>query len=160
MAPANAVEDFLLELMAQAQWKLNRMAEVEMQIFKAITGSYGEGNTPAAKIAFCLASHDNMTASIPKLNRYQAQAQRSYFQALNKLTQLQKERRLREAAEIQREKDLMSIQTDELLEQFLSPPPSTSPICRTNPIPANPLKVNSLPPSGHSTAASGAKSSA
>jgi hypothetical protein len=82
--PASPTERFLVDQMAQAQWKLDRITRMEQQIFERRIAS-GEAADPAAAWDQDCAGPN----SLFKLGRYQAAAQRTWFKALATLRSLQ-----------------------------------------------------------------------
>jgi hypothetical protein len=93
--PAGPTERFLVQQMAQAQWKLDRIARMEQQIFERRMAS-GEAADPAAAWDQDCAGPN----SLLKLGRYQAAAQRAWFKALAALQSLQSPRHAEDAGGI------------------------------------------------------------
>jgi len=125
--PSGITESLLVEQIAQAQWKLKRIAQMEIRLFAPSRDllSHLPPDTDPLNIAAHLFYNDSeANQSILKLSRYESAARRAYNQALKQLLQLQALRRK--------------------LVKELAKAPSPQPVTRnykTNPIPpANELE--------------------
>jgi hypothetical protein len=87
--PAGPTETLLVAQLAQAQWKLNRIAAIEADLFaKQILQNEANGAEPSLAEAFGRASK-----SLAALARHEAAARRAFDKALGNLWKLQGPRR-------------------------------------------------------------------
>lgn len=80
--PLAPTERFLVEQLAQAQWRLSRIARMEADIFRR--GMAAETSAGEAFERDCAGSN-----SLLKLLRYETVARRAFYQALDRLRQVQ-----------------------------------------------------------------------
>ncbi len=138
-APAGATEDFLLGQMAQAQWKLLRVALIEQQIMSAAMGEALQDN-PSARLASLFLDGASASGALDRLARYESAARRVWFQALRQFTDLRRSYNVQKTRDIRDHRRQQAIQLDEAIEDFCKPPVTPTripPIADygTNPIP-------------------------
>ena len=126
--PSGVTENFLVDQIAQAQWKLMRIARIDACQFRP-SPEFLENHPEESPddVAGAIFYHDcNGPQLILKLSRYESAARRAYHQALNQLLKLQATRRK--------------------LAQTPAPQPDTANY-KTNPIPPAPAPASapSLP---------------
>ena len=92
--PATEHETFLVRLMAQSRWRLDRIGRLETLALSEILGEPVDPNHPDAKI---LAKMTERGDAMAILHRYAAAAERSYFRAHRELTQARKAQKRNEA---------------------------------------------------------------
>jgi hypothetical protein len=119
--PHGEHEQFLVQQMAEARWRLARIRLIETAAFDLLLGSETP-QTPYSRIAEAMVGKGGDLLS--KLERYASAAERSYYKAHKELMVSAAPRRKQQAA-------VQSRQNDALLEMFLRPP-----VCKTKPIPA------------------------
>jgi len=117
LSPTGETERFLVDQIAQSQWKLMRIAKMETRLFlpsKDLVALLPPGTDPINISAHIFYQDADAAQSILKLSRYESAARRAYNQSLKQLLQLQALRRK--------------------LAQTPAPQPDTR-NCKTNPIP-------------------------
>ncbi len=138
-SPSGATEDFLIQQMAQSQWKLQRAALIEQQILSVAMGEPMRDNA-SSRLAHIFLDGSSAAKALDRLARYEAAARRLWFQSLKQFTDL------RRASSVQKERDVRGRQRhqnlfiDKAIEEFCRPPvssmrPNTMPDYGTNPIP-------------------------
>ncbi len=80
---ANVHEEFLVEEMAQARWRIARVRRLEAEVVRAIAGD--DSGNPDRALAQALIG--NSADAFKTLQRYAASAERSYYRAHKQLTQ-------------------------------------------------------------------------
>jgi hypothetical protein len=84
-APVGEHESFLVELMAQARWRLQRIERLEAEAYEEVLTEPGNaGRSPDGRILSAMGSPGNV---FDKLRRYAAAAERSYHKAHRELEQ-------------------------------------------------------------------------
>jgi hypothetical protein len=91
--PATEHETFLIQLMAQSRWRLERIQRLEGLAFDQILGDSGDPNDPDAKI---LAKMTGRGDPLAVLHRYAGAAERSYHRAHRELMQARKDEKRNE----------------------------------------------------------------
>ncbi|MBM3815317.1 MAG: hypothetical protein FJW20_27205 [Acidimicrobiia bacterium] len=94
--PSGITESLLVEQIAQAQWKLKRIAQMEIRLFapsSELLNNLPAGTDPLNIAAHLFYNDSDANQSILKLSRYESAARRAYNQALKQLLQLQALRR-------------------------------------------------------------------
>ncbi len=141
--PSSATEDFLIQQMAQSQWKLLRVARIEQQILFAAMGDESIADRPAARMANLFLDGVSAAQALDRLARYEAAARRVWFQSLKQLTDLRRTSNVQKTRDIGNLRREQAIQFDQAIEEFCRPPANRdSPDLanyRTNPIPSDPL---------------------
>ncbi|MGA2185236.1 MAG: hypothetical protein ABSH47_19630 [Bryobacteraceae bacterium] len=95
-APTNTHEQFLVEEMVQARWRLARVRRLEAAVIEQIVGLADPANADSALAAALI---NNATGPLITLQRYAAAIERSGYRALQQLLALRKlEARARDAA--------------------------------------------------------------
>jgi hypothetical protein len=89
-APANQHESFLVEQMAQSQWRLSRATRLETAILDRMIGSELDGDDEIVTQLFAGANR-----ALANIQRYAAAAERSYYKAH---TELLRSRRIQNEA--------------------------------------------------------------
>ena len=91
--PETEHDNFLLDQMVQARWKLQRLQKLEEAAFEAILSDDAETlTTPEARIVAKLGPN-----ALDKIERYTATAQRAYYKAHNELQKSQTQKKQIEA---------------------------------------------------------------
>jgi len=94
--PAGPTERFLIDQMAQAQWKLMRIARFETRLFVPsadLLAMIPPHTDPDDVAALLFHTDASGSQAILKLSRYESAARRAYNQSLKQLLQLQATRR-------------------------------------------------------------------
>jgi hypothetical protein len=131
-APGSTAEIFLVEELARAQWKLQRVAAMEQALF----GS--EGDLTRWFKEDC--SKDEV---LLKLSRYEGNARRAWYKALAELRKIRSERSVQadrhaRTLKAQAEHDFHKMMERELAIPMPMPvPPPAEPNCKTKPMPAH-----------------------
>jgi hypothetical protein len=131
---AGITENFLIEQLAQAQWKLWRIARMEQQLLQphpVLLQKAPQGTHPDMILAGQFTAECTLADSALRcLMRYEAAARRAYHQSLRQLMALQK----------QRAADAKPLPAQQVTKNYktkpISPPPS-------EPIPISPLDLGS-----------------
>ncbi len=84
---ANIHEQFLVEEMAQARWRIARVRRLEAEVVRAIAGD----NAPDPDRALAEALIGNTADAFKTLQRYAAAAERSYYRAHKQLTEARRD---------------------------------------------------------------------
>jgi hypothetical protein len=87
--PDSTIEDFLVEELARAQWKLRRVQMLENEI---LAGSGASASSSDLARRFSEDCSENQV--LAKLNRYEQAARRALYKALEKLMDLQKQQEI------------------------------------------------------------------
>ncbi len=133
--PSGVTEDFLLQQMAQAQWKLLRVALIEQQILSVAMGE-PQQDSPSARLANLFLDGASAAGALDRLARYETAARRVWFQSLKQLTALHRASDVRNTRDIRGQRREQNLQIDKAIEEFCKPPVSrTMPYYGTNPIP-------------------------
>jgi hypothetical protein len=88
-APETDSENFLVNQMAQARWKLDRIQRLEAQAFEQVLTEPGAPGDPDARILAAIGARGNL---LDKLQRYSSAAERSYYKARRELEAVRKDR--------------------------------------------------------------------
>jgi len=83
-APASPHEEFLIRVMAESEWRLRRMRRLETALIEQMTADAGSDNPDAVLVAALLG---NTAGPWKALQRYAADAERSYYRAFRQLQQ-------------------------------------------------------------------------
>jgi hypothetical protein len=125
--PQGATQLFLVKEMAQAQWKLQRIAAIEAELLTSEDSLSNWFKEDCSKDEVLL-----------KLSRYEASARRAWYKALGELRKIRSE----EASHAGRRTGMLKAQSEyefhRSLRQRLAVPASPSPQnCKTKPMPAH-----------------------
>lgn len=90
--PQGTHEQFQIDLMVRAMWRLQRLARVESGVFSA-QAEYVTRLGDEPTIGFTSISGSSEPDAFSKLHRYEAMIERSYCEALHELERLQRARR-------------------------------------------------------------------
>ena len=139
-SPSGVTQDFLVQQMAQAQWKLPRAARIEQQILFAAMGDESIVERPAARLANIFLDGVSAAQALERLARYEASARRAWFQSLKQLTDLRRGSNVQKTRDIRENHHQQVLQIDKVIDDFCKPPiasprPGTITDYRTNPIP-------------------------
>lgn len=86
--PATPHEEFLVSQLAQSRWKLDRIERLQAEAVNQMLAATGPAQSPDASIVTALSQPG---AVYDRLQRYAAQAERSYHRAHRELTQLRRQ---------------------------------------------------------------------
>jgi hypothetical protein len=128
--PAGPTEAFLVRELAQAQWKLRRIAEIE-------SGLLDGGGSPLAEVFRADASESE---AILKLSRYENAVRRNWYRALAELRALRRESSRAAAVQARCERAEADNRFTRLLEEATTVPPRagrSAPVNNSKPIPAH-----------------------
>ncbi|MCX6625804.1 MAG: hypothetical protein NTY38_33020, partial [Acidobacteria bacterium] len=87
--PDSEHEHFLVALLAESRWKLARYERLQSLALDQILAAGGPEQSPDARI---LAALSQPTCVLDRLQRYAAQAERTYLRAHRELVQIQRQR--------------------------------------------------------------------
>src|SRR5205085_7276152 len=103
-APVTAHEEFLVEQMTGARWKLNRIERIESTIFTSLENADDPGSSEAL-------------SGLARLDRYRASLERTYHRAARELRATRKEQNEANSTEMAQKK------FETLLKKMLDAPP-------------------------------------
>ena len=136
--PASPTEDFLIQQMAQSQWKLLRVAAIEQQILFAAMGDDSIVDRPASRLANIFLEGASAAQALDRLARYEAAARRVWFQSLRQIADLRRSSSVRKTRDITNLHRQQAIEIDHAIDDFCRPP---APNYRTKPI-SQPPTIN------------------
>jgi hypothetical protein len=92
--PVGATEAFLVDQLAQHQWRLIRMSVMEQEMF-CVAARLDSGNESIPAVAACnmMRNAPTIEQAFARLNRYENSIRRAYHQALTQLRVTQAERK-------------------------------------------------------------------
>ena len=123
--PGDTHERFLVELMAQARWRLARFRRLETAALDSLLGA-ADPSAPDTRLAQSLTGKEG--DPMAKIERYAAAAERSYHKACRELSEAKK-------ARFQAETEQSQFRG---LPQEPEPEPAPEPVSETKPIPPQP----------------------
>lgn len=88
LAPTGAHEAFLVQQMAECQWRLNRLRRIETALMDQLLLGAAPGSEPEDQMAKAMI--DRGGDPLDKIERYAATAERSYYRARRELTTYRK----------------------------------------------------------------------
>jgi len=129
-SPSGATEDFLIQQMAQSQWKLQRAALIEQQILSVAMGEPMQDNA-SSRLAHIFLDGSSAAKALDRLARYEAAARRLWFQSLKQFTDLRRASSVQKASDVRGRQRHQNLFIDKAIEEFCRPFPPCAPTqCR------------------------------
>ena len=135
--PASPVEDFLVNELARAQWKLDRIDAIEARILDGAAA--GDAEDPWAAVARRFQGQTG--DALVQLDRYAASARRAWHKSLDALLRLRASENLAGERASRTERNLSEAAVNLVITGPVPvpapPTPRSQPECKTKPIPAH-----------------------